>query len=272
MKLRRIIVLFMLFAMALSVSAFADIAYEPNDNFYSKYRDECKYENRVWITNGAEGYVIGYASPTGDASVALPNGNEYYVSYTWVDDGQLWGCVEYDPTSLESAWQDAESAWVDMGYMTPRYDSESFLTDHEDDISSEERIFKIAADEEVVTYRYPGSGIVTGSIGNYSSDEYATAYLSNIYTDAEGREWGHCGYYFGHRNFWVCISEPYTELAAGAEFTEPEIIPAADETAMNAALKGASDISLYAVAGAVGAVVIAGAIAAYIIIRKRRAE
>ncbi|MBQ8264594.1 MAG: hypothetical protein IJY96_07470 [Oscillospiraceae bacterium] len=267
MKIRRILVLFMMFALALSFAAFADVAYEPRDNFYDKHRSECEYENRTWITNGAEGYVVGYSSPTGSASEVFPNGREYYVSYTWLDGEALWGCIEYDPASLESAWRDAESAWVDMSAMVPRYDSRAFMEEHADELLDEERILVPEPDAEVQAYLYPGSGIVVTALPSGSDIR-----LGNIYTDAEGREWGRIGYHYGIRDVWVCIDDASAALPAGDEFTEREIIPAADDSAMKKALNESSGLSANVLVGAVGAVVIAGAIIAYIIIRKRRAE
>lgn len=271
MKIRRICVLFMLFALALSFAAFADVAYEPyNDDFYEKHRDECEYENRVWIVNGSDGHVVGCTSPTGSASQVFPNGREYYVSYTWDDGSTVWGCIEYDPASLESAWRDAESAWVDMSSMVPRYDSEAFMDDHAAQLQDTERIMKVGLDDKIIAYRYPGSGIVTDTLENWGGDVGQSLVLGSIYTDAEGREWGRVGYYYGIRDVWVCISEPFAELPAGAEYTEREIIPASDEPAMDAALREASGMGGYALAGALGVAVIAAAVIAYIVIRKRK--
>lgn len=275
MKIRRLFVLFLIFAMLFSMAAFADVAYTPRDDFYEKHYDECQGLERHHLTNGSEGYVVGFASPTGEAKVVIPNGKEYFVSVLWSEKGgKVWGCIEYDPETLDIGWsfQGAETAWVDMSAMTPRYDSEAFMEDHADELKSEERILKIGADDKVPAYRYPGSGIITDTLENWNSSEDQSLILGNIYTDAEGREWGRVGYYYGIRDVWVCIDEPHTELAAGAEFTEREIIPAADEAAMKKALNESSGLSANILVGAVGAVVIAGAIIAYIIIRKRRAE
>lgn len=266
MKAKRVIIFMLAFAMLFSVSAFADIAYEPQDNFYERHRDECDYENRWYITNGSEGCVVVYSSPTGSAKTAIPNGVKFYVSYTW--NGE-WGCIEYDPSTLEHAY-DKSSGWVKMTDMVPEYDTISFMEDHADEIVTTDRVLRISGDEEFIGYKYPGSGIISTTIGNYSGNEFTEVYLQNIYTDAEGREWGYVGYFFGHRNFWICLDEPTAQLAAGAEFTEPEIIPAAGEKDMKDTLRAESPVGTYAIAGAVGAVVIAAAVIAYIIIKKKK--
>lgn len=266
MKARRIVLFMLIFAVLLSASAFADIAYEPEDNFYSKHQDECNYENRWYITNGSGGYVIAYSSPTGNASEVIPNGVRFYVSYTW--DSQ-WGCIEYDPDTLSHAYN-MDSGWVRMEDMVAEYDSICFREDHADSIETTDRVLKIEGDEEFIGYKYPGSGIVRTTIGNYSGDAFTEIYLQDIYTDPQGRQWGYVGYFFGNRDFWICLDDPYTELAAGEEFTEPEIIPAADEATMKKALQLESPLGGYVAAGAVGVVVIAAAVIAYLLIKKKK--
>jgi hypothetical protein len=34
------------------------------------------------------------------------------------------------------------------------------------------------------------------------------AAASTYYTDPQGRVWGFIGYLYGHRNIWVCLSDP----------------------------------------------------------------
>ena len=278
MKIRRILVFVMLFALALSSAAYADVAYAPQDNFFEENYERCQLIDRYYITNSPEGCVVAYTSPTGEAKIVVRNGVEYKISVIWSEgsinhgDDIVWGCIEYNSESLEyeSTWLEGESAWVDMSLMTPRYDSESFIEEHADELSDDERWLEIGAGQEVVCYRYPGSGIVENRISSFGGDEYSTLTLGSIYTDAEGREWGHGVYYYGYRDFWVCISDPFTELPAGAEYREPEIIPAADEAAMEKALGDAGSLSDYTLALAVGIVIIAAAVIAYIIIRKRK--
>lgn len=257
----------LLLCFGLCIGAFADVAYEPRDSFYEKHWDECDYESRMHITNGQEGYVIVYSSPTGDAKTAIPNGRSFYVSWTW--DGQ-WGCIEFDPNTLESKYG-GESGWVRMADMTAEYDSTSFMQDHADDISDESLTLMIKAEEEYFGYKYPGSGLVTATLGSFSGDAYTTVYIDGVYTDAQGGRWGYVGYFFGQRNFWINLDSPDIQLGPGDEYTEPEIIPAADESEMKAAMQQASPWGPYVIAGAVGLVVIAAAICTHIILKKKKA-
>lgn len=273
MKTKKLIAAALVFIICLGLcpAVFADVAYMPMDDFYAEHAGECQYENRYYYTNGPEGFVLGYSSPTGSAKISFPNGLEYYVSYTWSDGERLWGCIEYDPETLEIVWwKDGESAWVDMDAMVSRYDSEAFIADHADEIQEAERSLDIGREESAFTYLYPGSGILTEGMANYSGDELLTVSFSKVYTDAEGREWGYCGYHYGARELWVCLSDPYTQLPAGAEYTQRELIPAAGEELLEDSLSEAQGLGTYSALIAVAIVIMASALAAYIIIKRRR--
>ncbi len=275
MKIRKTFVLFIAFALLLSISAFADIAYEPfGDDFYYEHYEECEHHDHWYHVNGVNGYVTVYSSPTGSAVVNIPNGREFRVGATWSkgSDGKTWACIEYDPDTLENRGVNGDSGWVDMGELLPRYGSQEFMEEHKSEIRN--GVYNLFIDEgcEVITYLYPGSGITGLTLQNWSDTEDQALTLNSFYTDAEGREWGFVGYHFGRINAWVCIDEPYTVLPAGAEYREPELIPAASEREMEAALGEASGLSTQLIVGTVGIVVIAAAIAAYIVTRKRKAK
>lgn len=269
MKSARKPVLFLIFALMLSICAYADVAYMPRDDFYNAHMDECSYENSYYICNSPEGSLAAYSSPTGSVKLSLPNGLEFYVSYTWEGEGITWGCIEYNPETMEPAlWQDSESAWVDMSLMTARYGSESFMNDHSDEIVQKSFSFTAEAGEKVLFYRYPGSGIVEQEFG-YDDGSF-TFDFSSSYTDALGREWGYIGYHMGIRNVWVCVDEPSEPLPPGAEFKEPEIYPAASPEVMAETLSKAQGLPDAVIILASAVLIIVIAICAYIIIRKRR--
>lgn len=266
MKFCAFLAFVLLFALLLGTAAYADVAYEPDDNFYERHWDECKYENRIYITNGAEGCTVVYSSPTGSAAAVIPNGSSFYVSYTWDGD---WGCIEYDPDTLQAAYGES-SGWVLMADMCPEYDSTSFRQEHADRISSESFTLMLPAGAEYIGYKYPGSGLVSTTLGSFSGDDYTTIYVDSVYTDADGGRWGYVGYFFGHRDFWINLDNPDIQLGPGPEFREPELIPAADEETMQAVLGSASPFSPYIIAGAVGAALIALAICAFILLKKKK--
>jgi len=272
MKLRRFFVLFIVFALALSLWAFADIAYEPfRDDFYSKHYEECEHHDHWYHVNGVNGYVTVYSSPTGSAVVNIPNGREFRVGATWSKgtDGKTWACIEYDPETLENDRMESESGWVDMAELLPRYGSQEFMEEHADILQNGSYHLFIEEGKEVFIYRYPGSGIVVGSIG-YSEGLDNAINLDNRYFDAEGREWGRIVYYYATRDVWVCISDPYTELPAGAEYRAPELIPAADEETLENVPLTDGGLSGSVIAGIAGVLIIAAAVVVYIVLKKRR--
>ncbi len=266
MKKIFVLSLTLLLCLSLGIGAFADVAYEPRDSFYEKHWDECDYESRTYITNGAEGYVLVFSSPTGDAQQVIPNGKSFYVSWTW---NAQWGCIEYDPETLESGFG-GQSGWVRLEDMTSEYDSIRFREDHAGDISDESMTLMIKSGQEFFGYKYPGSGLVTGTLGSFSGEDYTTIYIDGIYTDAQGGRWGYVGYFYGMRSLWVNLDTPDIQLGPGDEYSEIEIIPPADEQAMKAALQQASPLGPYVIAGTVGIAVIAAAVCICLILRKKR--
>lgn len=268
MKIKRTLAIILLFALCLGTCTYADIAYLPLDNFIEEHLDECQYENRYYFANSTEGCVTAYSTPTGSAKDVIPNGLEFYVSYTWADGEKNWGCIEYEPGSFEDRGLNCESGWVDMSSMTPRYDSEAFMEDHSSEIRDENIELSIEPQRSFYGYRYPGSGIVEFEFDN--SGDTMLISISKSYTDAEGRNWGYIGYHHGIRNIWVCIDDPYSKLPAGAEFTEPEIYPAAGTEIIEDSLREAQGIEAYSTVIAIAVVIMAAAIYAYILIKKRR--
>ena len=272
MKTRRFFALFIIFALALSLCAHADIAYEPfRDDFYSKHYEECEHHDHWYHVNGVNGYVTVYSSPTGSAVVNIPNGREFRVGATWSKgtDGKTWACIEYDPETLENDLSESESGWLDMGELLPRYGNQEFFSEHEGKLQHSIYTIFIEEGKELLAYRYPGSGIIEyrfpyiEDIENAMSTEY-------LYTDAEGREWGYVGYHYGRVNAWICISDPYTELPAGPEYRAPELIPAADEETLKSVPLTDGGLSGSVIAGIAGVLIIAAAVVVYIVLKKRR--
>jgi len=254
---------------AAAVPALADVAYTPQDNFYEKHWDACSYENRRWYTNGPEGYVLVYSSPTGAAEVVVPNGLPYTVSWTY-DNGK-WGCIEYDredPTI--SAWG-GKSGWIKMEEMTAAYDVQAFDEDHAAEYRETEPVaLEVPPDGTIYGYKYPGSGIVVDKLAGEWVD--GPLEFTTVFTDPAGRDWGYLGYYRGYRNFWICLDEPDNpRLEADENFKEAVTIPAATSAVMEAALKGARIPTAYLTAGAIGVVVIAAAVLFALIRKKKKA-
>ena len=253
--------------LALSVSGLADVAFEPNDSFYARHRDECRYENRSYYASGADGYVLVYGSPVGDAKETLANGASVRINYTY--DGGAWGQTEYRNEAADGSYTQV-SGWVRMADMIVDYDSIAFCEEHADAFTVKKATLQPRADAVIYGYKYPGSGIVVDEIsGSWASDEL---YFKEIFTDPAGREWGQVGYYYGRRDFWVCLSDPFNgALEADENYREVITVPAASEEAAADALRSAKVPAMYSYGAAAAAVVLAGAVLAYALRRKKRA-
>jgi hypothetical protein len=280
---------------ALALPAAADVAYLPRDNFIEKHWDECSYMNRWFYTNGAEGYVLAHKTPDSAEATPLPNGRKYYISNVYKGE---WGVLEYDRDTLENNLTNGSvSGWVRMSEMVADYDNDSFMADHAAEIRSEEVTLEWEAHEPVCAYKYPGSGEVRETLERGWFGQEPEILFNLCFTDPAGREWGYCGYFYGHRDMWVCLDDPYngalppdencvtvaTRPAAGEETPEPtpaetpapvseatpapapagktvELTPPADDETMKQAAKDNRGAGPYLAAGGAGVVVVAAAV------------
>jgi len=290
------LLLALLLLSALAVPALADVAYMPRNDFLEKHQSDCSYENRSYYANGADGLVMAWDSPKGAPSAAIPNGNLFFVSYVYTDEkGETWGCIEYDPRTKENAssWGGGGvSAWVKMGDMLAEYDWRAFDADHRSEYTAEER--SLTAEPGVVfqLYRYPGSGEVVSTLDSGWLGVGETITFNQIFTDPAGRDWGFIGYLYGHRNAWVCLDDPANgalpadencvtlsfNQAGGTESPQTStfddlkpnrIHPRASDEAVEKADKAAQKSGIGALAGAGGVVVIALAVLAEVLRRRR---
>ena len=278
---------------ALTVPALADAAYLPENQFLERHRDECSYESRSYWTNGASGYVLAHKTPDSAEAAPLPNGGVYYVSYVYKD---RWGFVEFDRDTLQSRVSGSASGWVDMEEMTPDYDNRAFMADHAGELVSEIVDLEWSEPDNIFTYKYPGSGVVLEELerGWFGGEPIV---FNILFTDPAGRRWGYCHYLYAHRDFWVCLDDPYngalppdencvaivtkpapTETPAPAETPTPteapgktvELTPPADDAALRQAAKDNRGSGPYIAAGCAAVVIIAAAVLIAAVRKKRK--
>lgn len=202
-----LLLLALLMIPALLTSALADVLWEPYGNsFYEKHRDDCVYESRSYLANGADGYVTFYSAPgSGSESFNLPNGDTVSIGFTYDDNGTVWGVGEYRVQKGDGySWYDG---WAPMSELALVYDSQCFEEDHADEFES----CSGNASElgEVMLYSYPGGVAVTSAPLDVSDTDWAE--YDFTYTDASGLRWSMLGYIFGYRNVWFCIDDPANE-------------------------------------------------------------
>jgi hypothetical protein len=119
------------------------------------------------------------------------------------------------------------------------YDYISFDEDYKDEFYSYSggNSKKVLDADEVVFWKWPCSGEVTtvaklpaatGAENAKAEKDWLTTPV-HAYLDREGREWGFIPYFYGSRNFWICLSDPSNaEIPAINPPPAPELWPSAD--------------------------------------------
>ncbi len=179
-----------------TISAHADVLFEPEDSFYQEHRSECTYVSRQFTANGPEGKVIVYESPESSKVVdTWENGHQATVAYTYEDKGgTVWGVCE-------------SGGWMPMEYMEVVYDNISFTEQHAADIKTQQGTLDKKEGEKINFWKYPGSEV------SYEGEIWDTALsYEDVYEDSEGHQWGSVVYYYGYRDVWVCIDQPTADF------------------------------------------------------------
>ncbi len=210
-------------ALSLGMSALADVIFEPDDDFFEKHRDECHYENRVYIASGENGYASAKKAPTSKKTEwEIPNGTEIYISFVWAEDGG-WGLKD-------------SHGWISMAELTVKYDGISFEQEHGSEFlyPEEPETLDLTDRESLLLCRYPGDGEPFMTISASGEDYWwnwppEDLSFNTIYEDPEGRRWGYVGYYYGLRDFWVCLTAPDDASVGGGEAPQPTEMPAPTE-------------------------------------------
>lgn len=222
-RITAMLLLTCLTAVMLCGTAFGDVIAEPNDDFFNQHSEQCTYVAREYYANGPTGYLEVFSEPNGKSEGFAKNGEVFWVDYTYLDGNTQWGIVIYDIDNglLESSddWN-SSNGWVKMGEMTLKYDSQEFVNDNLSAIVSaedKEVDYSGVYGKEIVFWTFPHSGddfgddMVISAADGLEFDSY--------YTDDEGLVWGRCGYFYGYRDFWICISDPANEHLSVTDHT-----------------------------------------------------
>ena len=210
----------LIFAVMLCVqTVHADVIWEPENQFYEKHRNNCELVEREYVANGPDGKVIVYVDPkTAQEVGSYENGESTWITWVYTDkDGVAWGC----PNAMEEGW-------LPMDYMQVVYDHVSFEEDYGDKIVEETGALADSYYNKVVYFwSYPGS--TDTEIEPFELDSEWVTWMPEYYktyVDEAGRKWGYCGYYYGSRNFWVCLDaadQSYEELWGEAPSDEVKL-------------------------------------------------
>lgn len=180
----------------------ADVIFEPEDSFYQTHSSACIYENRCYTVHASGGTLNVYEAPDqAKVRTTLADGQKVYIMYVYQDtDGRYWGYLEQN--------RGEECGWIAMNEVDAVYDHVSFAGEYADKITAvdgqELSLPEEAGDAEMLFWDYPGAkepGTLSSSFG--SLPQYF-----QTFSDEYGHSWGYVGYYFGYRNFWVCLDAP----------------------------------------------------------------
>lgn len=200
----------------LTVPAFADVIWTPEDDFFEQHDDACTYVGRSYYANAQAGSVAVCKEPGGKELASAANGAEFYVSFTYDLDGDAWGVVEYDVNDGTDKWlgwktgKKSGTGWVKMDDLLVIYDQQSFEEEHSAAFKAYAGGFDavLASDDQrVIVWTYPGSGEMTADFEKLNHDYADAMSVDRQWTDEDGLVWGHVGYYMGARG-WVCLSDP----------------------------------------------------------------
>ena len=209
--MKRIAVLLLAAALvlALALPAFADVIFEPEDDFYKKHRDECSYVNRNYYADGEGGSVTVWRSPEDRKAVAsAANGEVFNVSFVWNGGAEgNWGVVAYG----REDWR--KSGWVLMSDLRLKYDAISFREEFGGEFRKVKEELKLGDYPKLQIWSYPRAEAPMDCFAwdeNWSAPEEPLP-LGSVYEDPAGLRWGYVGYLYGARDFWVCLDAPDAE-------------------------------------------------------------
>ncbi|MCL2757501.1 MAG: hypothetical protein FWD43_05435 [Coriobacteriia bacterium] len=221
------IMISLLFPLA---NAYADVVYEPQDDFFNSHRDACISIDRWFYVNGEEGYAIMMVAPNSNKEVdVLRNGTELYISYTYDQRGVIWGLTEFQ----SSITGKRVSAWLPWDKLVLKYDHISFEQDH----GSEFYIYTgdlgfLKEVERIYVWDWPGADGQPWSTtpGNLQvEDPQFYIEMEKTYKDEMGREWCFFDYRYASWGKWVCISDPSNgEIPAFNSAPDPKLVPPAE--------------------------------------------
>jgi hypothetical protein len=196
MKRFSVLLLLLLFLLLMApLTAYADMIYEPENEFYKQNRSYIVFLGRSFIANG-EGEAVSVKKEPGAKNDihTLKNGEVTYIQYSCLYDGDFWGFTfDY-------------SGWIKLDQMLVLYDYISFEEDHLEEFYSYDGDYTAIKDTmAAIAWPWPGCETPIWTFEGLDTEHF---WASFAYRDEEGREWGFISYLYGSRNIWVCLSDP----------------------------------------------------------------
>lgn len=220
------LILSLVLMLACTMSVSADVIFEPDDDFYEKYRSECTLTERYFIA-AEEVYTVN--EPGSEVVYGKVNeGDRVYISYTYEDsDGIVWGLISFTENI---------SGWLPMGYLEVIYDNISFTQEFGSEFNTETDDLKLPETEKLIFWKYPGSESYAEM--ELWDESYMDMGFIHSYTDANGTVWGYVGYFYG-MDGWLRIDDPSsTEVVSVLERNNENLYPDSVADVDSAIVKG----------------------------------
>lgn len=255
--------------LSLTPAAYADVLWEPDNNFYEKHSDECVYVGRSYYANGPKGFVTLWDAPDGSTVAAqYENGVTLHVTWQYQD----WGCVESWKDGWEGSGSIPAGGWVPMSELYLVYDYISFEEEYGQyftDYNGEFAEYDGQTWDGVQVYDYPIQAYEYpfDCRGIYESIEQTPEVLdalrgtpdtpsciSKVFREENGTVWGFVSYLYGHRNFWFDLTNPTRDgwMLCMTQGTAEDLIDSGELTApQTPVMPSASRTPYFLVGGAV---------------------
>ena len=266
MKRFALLLLALLLCFALAAPALADAISEPwGNDFFHDHRKEATLERRYYYTSGPQGYVTLYREPEGKRIATLANGEAYFIQFLIQWKG-TWGVMELQKENGEFV-----SGWVPMAQMEEKYDSVSFIRDHDAELEKPEEPLRVelASHAAAAIWAYPGAETPETVVVPAELEGYAwflrdgKADFTLLYTDPLDRVWGRIEDSRFYGGLWVCLDAPeeteaaFVDETAAAKHSGDDLIPPAEDLPPISFVEEASGFPWLALGLTLGAVVLA---------------
>lgn len=205
------LVLFLTTALLLATTAFADILITLDDSFWRAHQDDCAYRYRSYTVNSPAGYAALWESPTSSKQTeTLPNGTKLGGLWHYTDKtGETWLAAQSGEQSENG--DEIIRGWCRTSDCLVVPDEVSFEEAHGAEFEGWDPAYDGIFDrvEEVVLWKYPGSGEVEGTLKEIPDwmRDFPDTELDVCWRDPQGRMWAYLSYIFGYRNVWICLDD-----------------------------------------------------------------
>ena len=195
--------------------ALADAIFAPEDDFYNSHAGDCEYINRDYYANVESGFTELFTKPNGSSLGFADNGELFHIQFSYKLGDELWGLAEYSESGNKLIARNGDvykTAWMKLSDFTTKFDYISFDEAHSSEYNAYEGDYsELSGVVNIVMWTFPNSGESNGTVDQVDED-FA---VGSVYTDIDGVKWGFVSYYYGMKNFWICLSDPInTDKAA----------------------------------------------------------